>query len=221
MKLLAIDTSTEACSAALLIDKTTIQRYQVAPRQHAELILPMVDELLNEAGIRLQQLDALAFGRGPGAFTGIRIATGVIQGLAYAADLPIIPISSLATLAQSVASQYQYTIPAFDARMGEVYCAVYQTNQNGLVELVTEELVIKPDHLPIQALPDCFGLGSGWGTYYEQLMSRMKTSLTGTEPAVYPAAVNMLPLALADYNQANAVSPEQASPIYLRNNVTF
>ena len=99
MKILAIETATEACSAALLVDNEIIDRFEVAPQKHGDLILTMVDELMNEAGVKLPQLDALAFGRGPGSFTGVRMATGVIQGLAFAVDLPVAPVSTLTALA--------------------------------------------------------------------------------------------------------------------------
>ena len=105
MKILAIDTATEACSATLHIDGLVTTKYEIAPRRHAELILTMVDELLSASRLSLVQLDALAFGRGPGAFTGVRIATGVIQGLAMSADCPVVPVSTLAALAQGTISE--------------------------------------------------------------------------------------------------------------------
>ena len=137
MKLLAIDTATEGCSAALVNDQQLLTRMEVQPRKHAELILPMLDELLSEAGLAISQLDALAFGRGPGAFTGVRIATGVIQGIAFGADLPVVPVSTLRALAQRAFQEYQHAnvLTAFDARMDEVYWASYQLAENGLMRL--------------------------------------------------------------------------------------
>ena len=120
MKILAIETATEACSTALMIDHVIIEHYQVAPRAHNRLIIPMIESLLSKANIHLNQLDALAFGRGPGSFTGIRIAASVAQGIALGADLPVIPISSLAALAQEVFDEHNNTITygCLDARMG-------------------------------------------------------------------------------------------------------
>ena len=125
MKLLALDTATEACSAALYIDGEIKQEYQLAPREHTRLILAMVESLLVEAGITIKQLDALAFGRGPGSFTGVRIATGAVQGMAYGADLPVVPVSTLASIAQSVHDEHQAesVLTAIDARMQAVYWA--------------------------------------------------------------------------------------------------
>ncbi len=131
MKLLAIDTSTDACSAALWLNGEVRQRYQVAPREHGQLILPMIESLLAEAGLALTQLDTLAFGRGPGGFTGVRIANSVIQGLAFGADLPVVPISSLAALAQGAYTEMgtPQILAAIDARIGEVYWGAYRAAQ--------------------------------------------------------------------------------------------
>ena len=179
MKILALDTATEACSAALLSGGSVYERHEIAPRRHAELILPMVDGVLAEAGLGLNDVDAIAFGRGPGAFTGIRIAAGVTQGLALGAGLPVIPVSSLATLAQGVINQSATLLPAIDARMGEIYWAAYDAAQDGLVRLVTEEQVAPPDAVQIPAGKQIFGVGSGWDTYRATLRAYWVSKLPG------------------------------------------
>ncbi|MFZ4702392.1 MAG: tRNA (adenosine(37)-N6)-threonylcarbamoyltransferase complex dimerization subunit type 1 TsaB, partial [Candidatus Methylumidiphilus sp.] len=143
MKLLSLETSTEACSAALYLDGEITERYQLAPQQHNKLILPMIQSLLAEADLKLHQLDALAFGRGPGSFTGVRIAAGIVQGLAFGADLPVAPVSTLAAMAQEVfaESDSQYALPCIDARMGEVYWGVYRRGNDGMAKLSGSEVV--------------------------------------------------------------------------------
>ena len=221
MKILAIDTSSEACSAALCIQDAIISRYEIAPRLHAELILPMVDQLLKQAEISLQQLDAIAYGCGPGAFTGIRVATGVAQGLSYACDKPVIPVSSLAALAQSIAVQHTFIIPAFDARMGEVYCGVYEVNSDGLVTTVQDEVVIKPEDFLYQLGQPCFGIGSGWASYPEELNLGIGNNLLqGYEADRFPSAEYILPLAKQAFKLNRLIEPHQATPTYLRNRVT-
>jgi tRNA threonylcarbamoyladenosine biosynthesis protein TsaB len=126
LKILALDTATEACSAAIIVDSEISEKSLIAPRRHADLILSMIDELLSDSGVALSELDAIAFGRGPGAFTGIRIAAGIVQGLAYGADLPVIPISTLAALAQGTNENSDFIISAIDARMSEIYTAIYR-----------------------------------------------------------------------------------------------
>ena len=220
MKLLAIDTATEACSAALYIDGNILEKYEVAPRQHAELILPMIDALLAEAELELASLDGLAFGRGPGAFTGLRIATGIIQGLAFASDLPVVPVSTLAAMAQGVANQSNTILSAIDARMGEIYWAIFTVGNDGLVKPQTDEQVSKPDTLNIDIKTECFGVGTGWGTFEEALSIQVGDSLTGFEKLCYPRASNILTLAKKEFETGNTVSATEALPVYLRNKVT-
>ena len=164
MKILAIETATEGCSAALLINGEVIDRFQVAPREHGNLILPMVDELLNEAGMTLQQLDALAFGRGPGSFTGVRMATGVIQGLAFAAELPIAPVSTLTALAYQAGPpvEGQTVYAALDARMGEVYWCEYE-RIDGQLKAVSNESVIAPAAFSVTQGKQAIGIGPARG----------------------------------------------------------
>lgn len=220
MKLLCLDTSTESCSAAISIDGKSIKRYQVAPRQHAELILTMVDELLAESAIKLNQLDALAFGRGPGAFTGLRVAAGVTQGLAYSADLPVIAISSLASLAQAYVGKHPYLFPCFDARMGEIYCGMYQSTDTGVVELINDEQVIKPESIDTAPTSGIYGLGTGWGTYSQILTRQLSAeNITGFEAETYPDAENMLPLAIKAYDLKQYTAAAEVRPVYLRNKV--
>ncbi|MFQ5661593.1 MAG: tRNA (adenosine(37)-N6)-threonylcarbamoyltransferase complex dimerization subunit type 1 TsaB [Gammaproteobacteria bacterium] len=220
MKLLAIDTATEACSAAIFIDGEVAYRYELAPRQHAELILPMVDQLLAEAAIKLTSLDALAFGRGPGAFTGVRIAAGVIQGLAFAADRPVLPISTLASLAQGAISESRRFISAIDARMGEIYWGVFAADDDNTVTAIGQEQVSRPELLQLPEGYQCYGIGSGWMIYREVLTDRLAGQLTGFDGERYPHARDIVTLAVKDFHDGKAVSAEAALPVYLRNKVT-
>lgn len=221
MKLLAIDTSTEACSAALLIDGDVRERFQIAPRLHAELILPMCDSLLDEAGLAIGQLDGIAFGRGPGAFTGVRIAAGVVQGMAWAADLPVVPISSLAAMSLYAMQQHACThvAAAIDARMGEVYWACY-AQEGEAVCLVDEECVIAPDKVSLPAgATSWFAAGTGWGSYREVLMDAVGTAISSTDIEVYPHAAAVARLGAVAFTQNEQRPAEQALPVYLRDKV--
>lgn len=223
MKLLAIETATEACSAALSIDGEIHERFQIAPRAHTELILPMVDELMVEAGIGISQVDAMAFGRGPGAFTGVRIAVGVTQGIAFGADLPVVPISTLAALAQSQDSDR--VLAALDARMDEVYWGAYQRNSAGLMELLGEECVSPPTEVPLPESEGWFGVGAGWLAYETVLSERCANQLVTTgdvfDGTALPRAREVAMLGVAGFDAGLAVSAEQAMPVYLRDKVTW
>ncbi len=223
MKLLCIDTSTEACSAAIYLDGEIIEDYRIAPRQHAELILPMIEGLLTQTSLEMPQLDALAFGRGPGAFTGIRIATGVIQGLSLGTGLPVVGISTLAAMAQDSSDQNEVDNihVAIDARMNEIYTACYSRNENDLMRLVDAERVCPPQQA---CLPEdsnkWFGAGTGWASYAEILQQALGDRIIGIQPALYPRASAIAKLAVVEVLAGRTVPAEQALPIYLRDQVT-
>lgn len=222
MKLLALDTSTEACSAAVYADGATFCEFERTPRAHTQLILPMVGKVLAAAGLRLQEMDAIAVGRGPGAFTGIRIGVGVAQGLAMAAGKPVIPVSTLASLAQQAHAQYGAThaLVALDARMNEVYWGQYAW-QDGLMRLQGEEQVCAPADTPVPDSTNWFAVGHGWSAYADVLQLRFGGKLVGTDAALLPAAEFMLPLALVEWQAGNTLAPEDAQPVYLRNKIAL
>lgn len=220
VKILAIDTTEAGCSAALLDGEEIIERYELAPRRHSELLLPMIDGLLGEAGVGLSQLDALAFARGPGSFTGVRIATAAIQGLATAADRPVLPISSLRALAQGAvrAHQAERVLAGFDARMGEVYALACEVSE-GLAQPVAEEQVCSPDEWASVSGEVWFAIGSAWQAYAEALDTRFAAQLSGRDAAAQVHAQDVARLAAADFAAGLAVSAEHALPVYLRDQV--
>ena len=222
MKILAIDTATEACSAALHFDGDVSQRYRVAPREHSHIILPMIDELLAEAGIAVAELDAVAFGRGPGSFMGVRIAAGVTQGIAFAWDLPVVPVSTLAAIAQTANAETGATrvLSAIDARMNEVYWGAYRLSDDGCMQLDGDECVISPSDVPVPAGQGWTGAGTGWAAYGEQLRAAVGPArLTAELDGCLPSAASIVHLAVADYQAGRRVTPSQAVPVYLRDNV--
>ncbi|NOZ53528.1 MAG: tRNA (adenosine(37)-N6)-threonylcarbamoyltransferase complex dimerization subunit type 1 TsaB [Gammaproteobacteria bacterium] len=217
MKILAIETATEACSAALMLDGESLQKFEFAPRQHAELILPMIDQLLAEAGVTLSQLDAFAYGRGPGSFIGVRIAASVTQGIAYGADLPVVAISSLAALAQG--GRGEHILAAIDARMGEIYWGEY-TRPPGVDKVVLQgrEQLIAPSRVVVNGETNCVGIGSGWQTYGEEL-SELLPNVNGFDGQVLPQAKSVAELAVVGYNKGQILAASQAVPVYLRDRV--
>lgn len=219
-RILAIDTATEACSAALWQDGAVLSRYQVAPRGHTDLILPMVAELLAEGELALTQLDGLAFGRGPGSFTGVRITLGVAQGLAFGADLPLLGVSNLQALAQGAhrLCGAKQVLSAIDARMGEIYVGGYAIAQ-GVMEGREAEQVIAPSAFLTAAANQYWatGVGSGFATYGE-----LTALVSGECHALpYPDAQDLLPQALALWQAGQGVDAALAQPVYLRDKVTW
>jgi tRNA threonylcarbamoyladenosine biosynthesis protein TsaB len=221
MKILAIETATEACSAAIYIDGEIALEYQINPRGHTEMILGMVERLTLDTGLTPGALDVIAFGRGPGSFTGVRIATGVTQGIAFAADLPVIGVSTLAALAQRAYREKgeRNLLTAFDARMGEIYWAGYRVGDRALALPAIAEQVGPAQQVEIPQAGDWYGVGSGWGAYTEQLSGRLGTSLLGIKAELYCSARDIAILAAEDYQNGRAVPPEHALPVYLRNQV--
>jgi tRNA threonylcarbamoyladenosine biosynthesis protein TsaB len=217
VRLLALETSTDACSAALWLDGELRERFMLTPRGHADHILAMIESLLAEAGLQLRDMDALAFGRGPGAFTGVRIATGVVQGLAFGAGLPVVPVSSLAALAQPAPADR--VLAAIDARMEEVYWGVYQRDAGGIVRLIGEERVCPHQQVPVPEGTGWMGIGSGWDRYSTVLLARLGQAVAGWKPDCYPHAADVAVLGADGYRQGLAVAPELALPVYLRDEV--
>lgn len=215
--LLALDTATEACSVALLHDGKVLSHYEVIPRLHAQRLLPMIKDLLAEAGIPLSAVDAIAFGRGPGAFTGVRIAIGVVQGLAFALDRPVLPVSNLAVLAQRAFREHgaSQVAAAIDARMDEVYWGCYRETA-GEMSLVGAEAVMPPEQatLPDDASGDWFGAGTGWG-----YAGRIAVPLIGRDAEMLPHAQDLLTLATFAWHRGEAIVADDAQPVYLRDKV--
>lgn len=238
MKILALETSTQACSVALLNgteqDFSCIERFEIAPRRHTHLILPMIDSVLDEAGYDIKQMDVLAFGRGPGAFTGVRVATGVVQAIAYGADLAVAQISSLAAIAQGFIRDQntggrQNVLVANDARMHEVYFGAYERQGSFMTSVGTEQ-VIRPEQLSAFLLKleislaegkNWYALGNGWSEYAEQLHSVLSQhQLVKQHQTIdMPHARDIAYLAFREAASNQLVSAEQVSPVYLRDNV--
>lgn len=232
INILALDTATEACSVALLYQGEVTHKFEINPRGHTQRILPLVDELLQQSGIALQQLDALAFGRGPGSFTGVRIGCGIAQGLAFGAELPVLPISNLVAMAQAAHTKSGaiQVLPAIDARMSEIYFSqlkaeIIHVNGDSLIDWqpVIEEQVISPElakeRLVAQNLQsDWLTVGTGWETYPE--LFTVSAHLQQSTIQLPDAQYMLHPALLSWYNQ-QAISAEQIEPVYLRNKVAW
>ena len=221
-KILALDTSTENCSVALKVGKEIFSCSELAPREHTTKILPMVEKVMAQAELRLNELDALAFGRGPGSFTGVRIGIGIAQGLAFGADLPMIGISTLAAMAQQThrKTQADHVLSAIDARMNEIYVGGFMRLENGDWCVLEEEAVVPPLEWNIAHKKAVWSIaGTGWQSYPE-LMTRLQLN-EHDSGVLYPEAQDMLILAEHAFLRKEACTPEQASPVYLRDTVAW
>lgn len=225
MKILAFETATEACSVALWIDGELRERHAIAPRQHAQLLLPWADALLAEAGIARGALDAIAVGRGPGAFTGVRLAIAAAQGIALALDRPVLPVSTLAVLAQGAPIGDRPIIAAIDARMGEVYLGVFERDADGLVHATAAEWLGVPADAGQNAAAafgvGAFGIGTGFAAEAGALVTRLGLPPAAVDATALPHAGDCARLAAAALTRGEGVTAEQLEPAYLRNQVAL
>ncbi|MCH6485128.1 tRNA (adenosine(37)-N6)-threonylcarbamoyltransferase complex dimerization subunit type 1 TsaB [Pseudoxanthomonas sp. LH2527] len=234
MKLLAFETATEACSIAVYVDGEVRERFEVAPRRHAELALPWAEQLLAEAGIARTQLDAIALSRGPGAFTGVRLAIALAQGIALALDRPLVPVSTLAVLAARVPPPCVVAgeagcavvaappiLAAIDARMGEVYTGTFAWRDHVLTA-TSAEAVLAPAGYDLPG-DDAgwIGVGTGLAAADGVLATRLQPRFARIDAQALPHAADLARLAADAFARGEAVAPEQVEPAYLRNNVAL
>ena len=218
MKLLALDTSTEYLSLALMVDGKTLTFEVNAGQTHSQLILPQIQALLSASNLQLADLDGLAFGAGPGSFTGVRIAAGVSQGLAFGANLPVAGVCTLLALAEE--SGASKVVACLDARMGEVYHAAYEKIDNQWQVVIAPGLY-KPEAVPFLPGTGWVGAGSGWGAYAPQLKAIYGEQLKAIEDALLPTASAILRLALPIFFSGESLPASAAQPIYIRNRVAL
>ena len=222
-KILALDASTDACSVALYIDGAATHIFELAAKSHTQRLLPMVDEILRAANCSLQDLNAIAYGRGPGSFTGLRICMGVVQGLAFGANLPVIPISTLQAMAQGFLVDNPNTslplLVALDARMDEIYWGLF--NADNIPTTLSGEFVMKPADVCAQEIitdlsQQFIAIGPGW--HYADLQKIIPAQLIQN---VHPNAKDVLTLAIDAFQRGQAISILDAQPVYLRDSVSW
>ena len=235
MKLLAFELATEACSVAVWVDGDVRERFELAPRRHAELALPWAQQLLAQAGIARSQLEAIAVGRGPGAFTGVRLAIAIGQGIALALDRPIVPVSTLAALAMRAvpswppgpdcsddpAGRHGRVLAAIDARMNEVYVGRFALRDGEAIAL-GDEAIAAPDAIELpDAGGDWHGVGTGFAALDGALARRLSTGLRSIDAGALPHAADVARLAAAAFARGETIAPESVEPAYMRNNVAL
>ena len=222
-KILAIDTATDACSVAVFINGEIVEDFSFIPRLHSQQLLPKVEQLLAKCQASVQDMDAIAFGCGPGSFTGIRIATAVAQGLAFAANLPVVPVSTLAAVSQFAIRKYNANrvFASLDARLHEIYWGTYQACEGIAVfcsEVIPQEQVGAPEQIAqIMSsinVSDWIGAGNGW-RYYE----RLNVGLSNYYADIYPHAHDIALLACRSVEKGEVLAPDEAMPSYVRNDV--
>jgi tRNA threonylcarbamoyladenosine biosynthesis protein TsaB len=217
MRLLAFETATRRLSVALWQDGALIERAGEIPNGGSGQLLPWAHELLAEAGLTLKQIDGIAFGAGPGGFTGLRLACGVAQGLAWGLELPVLPVSTLEALA--LASGERDVWVCLDARMNEVYGAAYRVEGDGVMQLMAPSC-LPPAVAPAPTFSGGWGVGDGFASYAPLLAAR-KPDLIGVRGDVFPTAAAVLRLAAPAFARGEAVAAADAQPIYVRDKVAL
>lgn len=219
--LLAIESASQTCSVALLADEVLYEKISFTPNQHNELLLPMINDLLIESGKILADIDAFAFGHGPGSFTGLRIAAAIVQGLALTSDKPVVGVSSLAALAQSVFRQRgaEQVVAVMDARMGEVYWGSYCLNKAGLMVLKGREVVCAPAEVP--KLDGAGFVAAGNGACYQHEIQAINPMIHSWLPSCFATAQDVAILAKAAYVKGDLLIADQAQPVYLREKISW
>jgi tRNA threonylcarbamoyladenosine biosynthesis protein TsaB len=219
MKILAVDAATEACSAALLVNDALTERFEVIGRGHAGRLLPMADELLREAGLAPRDLDAVAFGRGPGGFTGLRIAAGIAQGLAAGGGRPIVPVSNLAAVAAGAARAHGQSrvLVCMDARMGQVYWAAFDCSE-ARPRALTQEQLSDPGAVEPPAGAPMFGAGHGFAAH-SALAARLAVGLAGIDDTALPRAGDIARIGALDLSAGGGLGAALGLPVYLRDEV--
>lgn len=223
MKLLALDTSSDACSVALQLDNTISETHVVEPKQHTRLLIPMIRDSLRDAGVQLQDLDAIILGNGPGSFIGMRIAASVAQGLAFGSGLKIVPVSSMAAVAAEVMETYSAAevIVAQDARMNEAYLGIYRNDGDGIPTAVTDEMlqpIEKIDVLAAANASELFAAGHAWEKY-PALLELNRAAIAELVDVRYPKARYLLGLGMRAWQAGVAIAPENLAPAYIRTKV--
>lgn len=215
-KLLALETTTAACSVALWINGEITQRFEIVPQKHAEVILDWIDGLLHTAGVKLKNLDAIAFGSGPGSFMGVRIATGVAQGISYGVDLPVIPVSTLQALAQASYQKVnsERVTAGWDARMDSIYWGVYQIDDKKIMRVIMDDRLDNPKDIKFTQKYG-IGVGNAWKVYQDSL----SPDFHFIENEIYPDAAAILRIAYYKLKNNELITPEKAEPTYIRENV--
>ena len=216
--ILAFDASTEALSVAVQGEKMIVH-FEECPQQHSQKILPTIKATLSQAGLSLHDIDVIAFGRGPGSFTGVRIGVSIAQGLAYSANIPVVGISTMQVMAQQALEKHAVdnVFVAIDARMSEIYFAHYKRDEQGQAELVDDERVLKPNELVLSEVTG-IAVGTGWQAYPDAITSQL---ITFDEQILLPNSQYMLALAHTQFEQGRVTSAEEAQPVYVRDTVTW
>jgi tRNA threonylcarbamoyladenosine biosynthesis protein TsaB len=218
MQVLALDTSTEYCSVALWRDGTIIERCDLVGQRHSEVLMQMLDALLKDEGFGIKDMDGIAFGKGPGSFTGVRIACGATQGLALGANLRVAGVCTLQALAET--SGKLRVIAALDARMGELYLAAYEKRE-GTWMTVIEPCLCRPEDAPMLWGSDWFGAGSGFAVHGDELARRYGGQLQGVDGGAIPQASAIAVLGAARFALGQGVDADAALPLYLRDRVAL